>query len=94
MGEESVENSNFEIHTVKLPRTIHRTPFPEKKFLDPCNNMERLKILIKKKKCCFYYIFYIFGIKKLKADRIKKMLTIFKFHWSYYLKDNSRFNKL
>lgn len=44
-----MENSNFEIHTVKLPRTIHRTPSPEKKkFLDPCNNMERLKILIKK----------------------------------------------
>lgn len=92
MGEESVENSNFEIHTVKLPRTIHRTPFPEKKFLDPCNNMERLK-KFNKKNYCFYHRFYIFGIKKLKADRIKKMLTIFKFHWSYYLKDNSRFNK-
>lgn len=52
-----MENSNFEIHT-------------EKKFLDPCNNMERLKLLIKKN-CCFYHIFYIFGIKKLKADRFK-----------------------
>lgn len=40
--------------------------FFEKKFFDLCNNMERLKILIKKN-CCFYYIFYIFGIKKIKG---------------------------
>lgn len=65
MGEESVENSNFEIHTVKLPRTIHRTPSPEKKFLDPCNNMERLKILIKKK-LFLPYILY-FWYQKIKG---------------------------
>lgn len=64
-GEESVENSNFEIHTVKLPRTIHRTPSPEKKFLDPCNNMERLKILIKKK-LFLPYILY-FWYQKIKG---------------------------
>lgn len=62
MGEESMENSNFEIHTVKLPRTIHRTPFPEKKFLDPCNNMERLKILIKK--IVVFAIYFIFLVSK------------------------------
>lgn len=87
MGEESEEDSKFEIHTVKLPRTIHRTPSPEKKILDPCNNIERLRKLL-----FLSYILY-FWYQKLKADRIKKMVTIFKFHWSYYLKDNSRFNK-
>lgn len=40
-----MENSNFEIHT-------------EKKFLDPCNNMERLKILIKKIVVFAIYFWY------------------------------------
>lgn len=62
MGEESEEDSKFEIHTVKLPRTIHRTPFPEKKILDPCNNMERLKILIKK--IVVFAIYFIFLVSK------------------------------
>lgn len=62
MGEESEEDSKFEIHTVKLPRTIHRTPFPEKNFLDPCNNMERLKILIKK--IIVFTIDFIFLVSK------------------------------
>lgn len=61
-----MENSNFEIHTVKLPRTIHRTPSPEKKFLDPCNNMERLKILIKKKLLFLPYILY-FWYQEIKG---------------------------
>lgn len=47
-----MENSNFEIHT-------------EKKFLDPCNNMERLKILIKKK-LFLPYILY-FWYQKIKG---------------------------
>lgn len=60
-----MENSNFEIHTVKLPRTIHRTPSPEKKFLDPCNNMERLEILIKK--IVVFIIHFIFLVSKIKG---------------------------
>lgn len=64
-----MENSNFEIHTVKLPRTIHRTPSPEKKILDPCNNMERLKILIKKKLLFLPYILY-FWYQKIKGRSI------------------------
>lgn len=62
MGEESEEDSKFEIHTVKLPRTIHQTPSPEKKFLDPCNNMERLKIY--KKKIIVFTIDFIFLVSK------------------------------
>lgn len=65
MGEESEEDSKFEIHTVKLPRTIHRTPSPEKKFLDPCNNMERLEILIKK--FVVFIIYFIFLVSKIKG---------------------------
>lgn len=65
MGEESEEDSKFEIHTVKLPRTIHRTPSPEKKFLDPCNNMERLEILIKK--IVVFIIHFIFLVSKIKG---------------------------
>lgn len=65
MGEESEEDSKFEIHTVKLPRTIHRTPSPEKKFLDPCNNMERLEILIKK--IVVFIICFIFLVSKIKG---------------------------
>lgn len=62
MGEESEEDSKFEIHTVKLPRTIHQTPSPEKKFLDPCNNMERLEILINK--FVVFIIYFIFLVSK------------------------------
>lgn len=63
MGEEFVENLNFEIYIVKLFWIIYWIFFFEKKkFFDLCNNMERLKILIKK--IIVFIIDFIFLVLK------------------------------